>query len=96
MKYTTEEKIFITNKYEISRSPAIVQRAWRTKFISSFAPCHATILRIAKQFEENRFHYQFNTKKKKYQPKKNECKNYSERSDFRKAFTVNQKSMPGR
>lgn len=52
MKYTTEEKIFITNKYAISRSPAIVQRAWRTKFISSFAPSHATILRIAKQFEK--------------------------------------------
>ena len=52
MKYTPEEKIFITNKYAISRSPAKVQRAWRTKFISSFAPSHATILRIAKQFEK--------------------------------------------
>ena len=52
MIYNTEEKIFISKKYTILRSPVLVQRAWRTKYITRTAPNSSTILSIANRFEK--------------------------------------------
>ena len=38
MRLTTDEKNFIVKKYAILGSPVRVQRAWRTKFNSKYAP----------------------------------------------------------
>ncbi len=50
IRYNTEEKIFITKKYAILNSVALVQRAWRSKFKNYKAPARYTILKLAEKF----------------------------------------------
>ena len=50
MRSTTDEKNFIVKKYAILGSPVRVQRAWRTKYKSKYAPNGSTITAIIKKF----------------------------------------------
>jgi len=50
MRVTTDEKNFIVKKYTILGSPVRVQRAWRTKYKSKYAPNGSTITAIIKKF----------------------------------------------
>jgi hypothetical protein len=52
MRLTTDEKNFIVKKYAILGSPVGVQRAWRTKFKSKYAPNGSTITAIIKKFDK--------------------------------------------
>ena len=49
MRLTTDEKNFIVKKYAILGSPVLVQRAWRTKYVS---PNVSTITVIVKKFDK--------------------------------------------
>ena len=46
MRLTTDEKNYIVKKYAILGSPALVQRAWRTK--CKYAPNGSTITALVK------------------------------------------------
>ncbi len=52
MRLTTDEKNFIVKKCAIMGSPVRVQRAWRTKFNSKYAPNGSTITAIIKKFDK--------------------------------------------
>jgi len=52
MKYTLEEKMFMYKKNMSLRSPTLIQRAWRTKYVCSTAPSWSKIMMTAKQFEK--------------------------------------------
>jgi len=52
MRLTTDEKNFIVKKYAILESPVRVQRAWRTKYKSKYAPNGLTITAIIKKFDK--------------------------------------------
>ena len=52
MKYTLEEKNFIYKKYMFLGNPALVQKAWRTKYVCSTAPSWSTIMMTARKFEK--------------------------------------------
>jgi hypothetical protein len=52
MRLTTDEKNFIVKKYGILGSPVRVQRAWRTKYKSKYAPNGSTITVIIKKFDK--------------------------------------------
>jgi len=52
MRLTTDEKNFIVKKYVILGSPVRVQRAWRTKCKSKYAPNGTTITAIITKFDK--------------------------------------------
>ena len=52
MKYSKEEKIFITKKYAIFHSITLVQRAWRSKFKNYRPPNRSTILDLVRKFDK--------------------------------------------
>jgi hypothetical protein len=52
MRLTTNEKNFIVKKYAILGSPVRVQRTWRTKFKSKYAPNGSAIMAIIKKFDK--------------------------------------------
>jgi hypothetical protein len=66
MRLTTDEKNFIVKKYAILGSPVRVQRAWRTKYKSKYAPNRSTITAIIKKFDRIIIHYHKRLIIKKY------------------------------
>ncbi len=54
MKYTLEEKMFMYKKNMSFRSPTLIQRDWRTKYVCSTAPSWSKIMmtKIMNQFEK--------------------------------------------
>ena len=52
MRLTTDENNFIVKKCAILGSPVRVQRAWRTKYKSKYAPNGSTITAIIKKFDK--------------------------------------------
>jgi hypothetical protein len=52
MRYSTEEKIFITKKYAFLGNTTLVQRAWRAKFKNYRPPAQSTILNLVRKFDK--------------------------------------------
>ena len=52
MKYDTEKRVFMVNKYAEFKNVAKVQRAWRTEFKNLKAPDKGTILYNVCKFEK--------------------------------------------
>jgi hypothetical protein len=80
MKYTLEEKMFMYKKYMSLRSPTLVQRAWRTKYVCSTAPSWSTIIMTAKQFEKTGSVINLQARKRNSRQKRNNAKISSKKS----------------
>ncbi len=93
MKYTLEEKMFIYKKYMSLGSPALVQRAWRTKYVCSTAPSWPINIMTAKKFEKIGSVFNLQARKRNTSQKRKNSKN-PRKSHFREAFTIDQKSKP--
>ena len=52
MKYDSEKRVFMVNKYAELKNATKVQRAWRSKFKNVPAPDYNTILYNVRKFEK--------------------------------------------
>ena len=79
MRYSNEDKIFITKKYTIFGSTTLVQRARRSKYVVSKAPDHSTILSIVRKFKKNGSIDNLNGRNRKMSQKRKDAKNVLEK-----------------
>ena len=52
MKYNQEKRMFLINKFLKLESVRLVQRAYRTEYVTSIAPADSTIRNIVSNFQK--------------------------------------------